>query len=767
MSQTGKIQCAIKEMERMNISIMGISEMRWPDASYCDIERHRVYFSGSTNGKLEYGVGIIVHKDIVKHVSNFVPVNDRIMLLQINSSPVNTNIIQAYAPTTDHSDEEVQLMYDQIQNILKKLPKHELNIVMGDFNAKVGKGRDGTHIGSHGLGERNDRGDILSTFAAENNLIILNTFFQLPNRRLYTWTSPRDNGRDIWIRNQIDYIMVNQRYRNSFTSVKTYPGADIKSDHNPLVGEYRIKFKKILKKDTPRHNIRLLKSRLVKNQVSKALNDKCRQLKIEGKNTEDAIQELNAEVENLKNTHLKQQNNKDKSWMTEEIKHLMEERRIHKNNQPIYREKDRELQRKIREAKQKEIDEKCRDIEILQERYDEFNVHKKVREITGRFKKKVVGKLLNDKGELLVDKDDIKTTWKSYIENLFLDERGNPPILEVESGPNILPEEVTAAIKALRDGKVPGPDGIQAEFLKLLDEMSIKILCNIFNEIYNSGNIPKEWLVSEFIMLPKKQGAKTCGEYRTISLMSHLLKLFLKIIHRRIFKLCEERVANTQFGFMKGVGTRDALFSLQVLFQRCRDVNCDIYACFVDYQKAFDRIRHEKMIEILKTIGMDGKDLRIIRNLYWNQTATIKLSNEDKTEEVNILRGVRQGCIISPLLFNLYSEEIFKEALYEGDEGILLNGERLNNIRYADDTVIFADSLEGLQSLITKVNTVSENYGLQMNIAKTKFMIISKTLIANCQLLIKDTPVEREFIYSRIYLPGNSHQRSMGPFTRD
>lgn len=123
---------------------------------------------------------------------------------------------------------------------------------------------------------------------------------------------------------------------------------------------------------------------------------------------------------------------------------------------------------------------------------------------------------------------------------------------------------------------------------------------------------------------------------------------------------------------------------------------------------------------------MDSKDIRIIKNLYWIKTANIKINEKEHTEEVNILQGVRQGCIISPLLFNLYSEEIFTETVEQIDRGILLNGERINNIQYADDTVIFADSLQGLQELVTRVNEESNKYGLQMSITQTKFMVISK-----------------------------------------
>ncbi|RZF39012.1 hypothetical protein LSTR_LSTR014708 [Laodelphax striatellus] len=170
-----------------------------------------------------------------------------------------------------------------------------------------------------------------------------------------------------------------------------------------------------------------------------------------------------------------------------------------------------------------------------------------------------------------------------------------------------------------------------------------------------------------------------------------------QIVHRRIYTLCEEQLTSTQFGFRNAVGTREALFGIQVLFQRCRDVNCDVYACFIDYQKAFDRVQHQKLADILRNIGLDDKDIRIIVNLYWNQTATMRL-DIGETEELEIVRGVRQGCLLSPLLFNVYSEHILREALDERDEGILINGERINNIRYADDTVIFTDSMHSLRT---------------------------------------------------------------------
>ena len=132
---------------------------------------------------------------------------------------------------------------------------------------------------------------------------------------------------------------------------------------------------------------------------------------------------------------------------------------------------------------------------------------------------------------------------------------------------------------------------MQVELLKLLtEESALAVLLSLFNTIYESGILPSDWLKSVFVPLPKKSKAKTCNDHRLISLMSHVLKLFLKIIHARIYSKCEKRMGSTQFGFKSGFGTREALFGIRVLTQRCQDVNLDVYSCFVDYEKAFDTV---------------------------------------------------------------------------------------------------------------------------------------------------------------------------------
>ena len=197
--------------------------------------------------------------------------------------------------------------------------------------------------------------------------------------------------------------------------------------------------------------------------------------------------------------------------------------------------------------------------------------------------------------------------------------------------------------------------------------------------------------MSTFIPLPKKANATKCSDHRIISLMSHILKAFLNIIQTRIYRRLDEKISDKQFGFRKGFGTREALFSIQVLIQRAQDVNADV----IDFEKAFDKVQHGRLISILRESRIDDRDTYIISKLYLQQRAIVRVENET-SEEFNIRRGVRQGSILSPLLFNVYSEHLFKEALENIKDGVLINGEIINNLRYADDTVLIADTAEGL-----------------------------------------------------------------------
>ena len=155
---------------------------------------------------------------------------------------------------------------------------------------------------------------------------------------------------------------------------------------------------------------------------------------------------------------------------------------------------------------------------------------------------------------------------------------------------------------------------------------------------------------------------------------------------------------------------------------KAREFQKNIYFCFIDYAKAFDCVDHNKLWEILKEMGIPDLLICLLRNLYAGQEATVR-TGHGTTDWFQIGKGACQGGIFSPCLFNFYAEYIMRNAgLEETQAGIKIDGRNINNLRYADDTTLTAESEEELQSLLIKVKEESEKVGLKLNIQKTKIM---------------------------------------------
>ena len=174
------------------------------------------------------------------------------------------------------------------------------------------------------------------------------------------------------------------------------------------------------------------------------------------------------------------------------------------------------------------------------------------------------------------------------------------------------------------------------------------------------------------------------------------------------------KLLDVQPGFRKGGGTRDQIASICWIIVKAREFQKNVYYCFIDYAKAFDCVDHNKLWKILIEMGIPDHLICLLRNMYAGQVATVWFHKG---------KGVHQGCILSPCLFNLYAEYIMRNAgLDEEQAGIKIAGRNINNLRYADDTSLLAESEEELKSLLMKVKEESEKVGLKLNIQKTKIM---------------------------------------------
>ena len=213
----------------------------------------------------------------------------------------------------------------------------------------------------------------------------------------------------------------------------------------------------------------------------------------------------------------------------------------------------------------------------------------------------------------------------------------------------------------------------------------------------------QDWKRSVFIPIPKKDNAKECSNYHTIALISHASKVMLKILQVRLQQQVNHELPDVQAGFRKGRGTRDQIANIRWIIEKAREFQKNIYFCFIDYAKAFDCVDHSELWKILTKMGIPDHLTCLLRNLYAGQEATVR-TGHGTTDWFQIGKGVRQGYIWSPCLFNLYAEYTMRNAgLEEAQAGIKIARRNINNLRYADDTNLMAESEEELKSLLIKV----------------------------------------------------------------
>ena len=201
-----------------------------------------------------------------------------------------------------------------------------------------------------------------------------------------------------------------------------------------------------------------------------------------------------------------------------------------------------------------------------------------------------------------------------------------------------------------------------------------------------------------------------------MALISHTSKGMLKILQARLQQYVNCELPDVQAGFRKG-GTRNQIANIHSIIEKAREFQKNIYFCFTDYTKAFDCVDHKKLWKILKEMRKPDHLTCLLRKLYAGQEATVR-NEHGTTDWFQINKGVRQGCILSPWLFNFHAEYIMQNArLEEAQAGIKIARRNINNLRFADDTTLMA---EELKSLLMKMKEESEKVGLNSTFRKLR-----------------------------------------------
>ena len=217
-----------------------------------------ILYSGQSINHVN-GVAIIISKEVEKTLLQWQPVNDRLITARFDSNFCKLTLIQCYAPTNDADEEIKNEFYDQLQAVFDGVPQHDMVLITGDLNAKVGTENTNIEhvIGKHGCGTRNENGEELVVFCLMNRCVIGGTIFPHKNIHKLTWKSP--DGITV---NQIDHIITNSKWRRSLLDVRAYRGADVNSDHFLIQAVIQLKLRKTPHKENIRQRINIQQLKL-------------------------------------------------------------------------------------------------------------------------------------------------------------------------------------------------------------------------------------------------------------------------------------------------------------------------------------------------------------------------------------------------------------------------------------------------------------------------------------------------------------------------
>ena len=667
-----------------------------------------------------------------------------------------------YMPTENKSQEH-QEKFSKILEILdldlqalKKLDAP--SILYGDFNAHIGTEQDryGVEGNNKGVGRN---GQLLYTWLDKWGKTIVNS--QAFTQGKWTWEGPSSKSiLDLMI---IDKNMMG--HIDALTIDEKRMSSTMKTDHHLMVsllntGYARIKWK------TPRTkawNFDTLDKKAfckeLKNQIAKI-----------HRGSEDAS-ELNYQIKDavlktLQATAEETRGNGKKTWAppkAKEIDALIRELELEKysifNKLQSNRASPQKMTKensvlisslgKIRDKIDTLLQEKFRVILSFQ---DENNA--KLRKLISKkgtssskywsiirdTDRSAINALRKRDGSLSTSKKETLNTARDYFQNLFKATGDSDPDSEPSTSSASINtaqsrkllkhtnvQKVTKLLKNLKNRKASGPDGIPNEPFKIGGKLLAPLLTRLFNLVLSNQDSPLDWNTGLMHLIYKGKGdINDLTNYRGITVNNAVSKIFTTLINDRLNSLVEQSgvLGNIQQGGRAGKRATDSLFILRTLIEKAlksgKPIDRDIALIFIDLSKAYDCVPHQKLWNKLLSMGLHADFIKLLNSLY--NKSTVKVSvNGHLSGDVFYNRGIKQGCVLSPILFILYISDVGK--LLEGHpEGFKLQGYRINGLLYVDDLIIIGQNSKEVEHLLAKVQGLLERAGMEINCSKSNIL---------------------------------------------
>ena len=276
---------------------------------------------------------------------------------------------------------------------------------------------------------------------------------------------------------------------------------------------------------------------------------------------------------------------------------------------------------------------------------------------------------------------------------------GAPSEPERDEPSNISTDEVQTAIRALKPGKAADIDEIRPELLKSFSRHCILWLTRVCRVAWREGRAPLDWQTGIVVPIFKKGDRRECSNYSGIILLSLRGKVYAKVLERKCRTIVESKIQDTQCDFRPGRGTTDQLFTLRQVFEKASEFAKSFYTAFIDLEKAYDRVPRDLLWSVLKEYGIRGPFLAAIRSLYNDCKSHVRI-NGSKSDSFGIRVGLRQGCVLSPLLFIIFMDRISRRSTTA--DCVTIGNARVESLLFADDIARLASSSAGLQRALDR-----------------------------------------------------------------
>lgn len=736
---SNKLTEVVSEVKKYNVDVAVLTETKKKGTGSENLGCYDLFYSGvSKDQRAQQGVAILIRKSLRPSITTWEAVDQRIIRMHLTLHGHKVALLGVYGVNDDAPVNLKDQFFEQLNDEVLRVGRTREVIIMGDLNGRTGRRNGSKVVGPFGEEAMNDNGARIIDMCEQNELKILNGFYQHRDIHKYTWVQQTRGLKSI-----IDYAVTRQTSTMKVQQVRVCRGFSCGSDHHFLKAEIAFPVKYGLQRNTLQHqkcqpqgtkieqvhyNIDSLQHESVKALYRKRLDEKL------GVETFDTAEELYQFIKSCIHSAAKEalgmcNESKDVQkpyWWDKEVEEVIEEKRRKYHDYLASRTADtrgayRKAQARVRllitRKKNESWETNCSRIDTYLGGRKSAESWKLIKGLRRDMKRDIISPITISQLDEHFNK--LLTEGRPEFQT------GNAENIVEDHSMEIRVEEVVKAIRELMNGRAPGPGNIPAELIKCGTGKLVNHLRDLLQKCIDGDDIPKEWKEAWITASHKKGRKDDCGNYRGLAVTGTISKIYGKVLKAKIEEEWTPFEAEEQAGFRAGRSTADHLFCVTQLTEKKRIVGQELHLVFLDIEKAYDSIPLVKLWEVLEETGFSKGLIGAVKQFYRGAFARIKCQGR-LSDGFFVTKGLKQGCCLSPTLFKIYLEHVLKEWKRKcAGMGVPLNDqETLFTLCFADDQVVISQDHDDAEYMTRKLVEEYRKWGLEVSVRKTKKMSV-------------------------------------------